>query len=479
MRIAGRAERLPRTVWWLVLARAVNRLGAFSLGFLTVLISTEFGAGAVTAGLVSAAFGLATIPSRLLGGVLADRLGRRRTIVAGLAGCALAQAGIAASGSVAMLAVFAVLLGLVFEIYEPPSQAMIADAVRPAQQAQAFSLFNTALAVGGMGAGLIAAGLGRWDLRWLFVVDAVTCVACAIVVRLVLPADHPARRPPAALPSPTPRTTPPPHSHAPPDPKGRPPTDATPHPESPPHTDAAPHPESPFHADDPPHPEGRPHIDDPPHTEGPFEVEDPAVVGGSAWRDRSLLVLLVSGTLLALIYMQVMMALPLALVRRGLPAADAGLLSTVSAVVMVLCQPLLRWTAPLSHHAAMVAGYLLLAAGLAGYAVADGLPGHLAATVVWSAGDLLMFGRSYAMVVSIAPEDARGRYLSIFGTSWGFATVLAPLSSTQLLERAGPAGLWGGLALVCLVLAAAQLTVVRPLLRRQAARSAVPGLVTR
>ncbi|MEV4170618.1 MFS transporter [Nonomuraea sp. NPDC049709] len=473
MRIAGRAERLPRTVWWLVLARGVNRLGAFSLGFLTVLISTEFGAGAVTAGLVSAAFGLATIPSRLLGGFLADRLGRRRTIVAGLAGCALAQAGIAASGSVAMLAVFAVLLGLVFEIYEPPSQAMIADAVRPAQQAQAFSLFNTALAVGGMGAGLIAAGLGRWDLRWLFVVDAVTCVACAIVVRLVLPADHPTRHQPASLPSPTPRTTPPPHPDDPPGPK------------APPRTDAAPHNEGPPHAGGPPHPQGQPHVDDPPHTgsaphtEGPFQVEGPAVAGGSAWRDRSLLVLLVSGTLLALIYMQVMMALPLALVRRGLPAADAGLLSTVSAVVMVLCQPLLRWTAPLSHHAAMVAGYLLLATGLAGYAVAGGLPGHLAATVVWSAGDLLMFGRSYAMVVSIAPEDSRGRYLSIFGTSWGFATVLAPLSSTQLLEHAGPAGLWGGLALMCLLLAAAQLTVVRPLLRRQAARSGAPGLVTR
>jgi MFS family permease len=385
------AGRLPRTVWWLVLARAINRLGAFSIGFLTVLITSDFGVGVVAAGAISAAFGLATIPSRLLGGVLADRFGRRRTIVAGLVGCALAQAGIAVSGSVAMVAVFAVLLGLVFEIYEPPSQAMIADAVRPAQQAQAFSLFNTALAVGGMGAGLIAAGLGRWDLRWLFVADAVSCLICAAVIRLVLPADPP----------PAPR------------------------------------------------PAG-----------------GQAAGRGSAWRDRRLLVLLLSGTLFAVIFMQVGMAMPLALVRRGLEAADAGLLSAVSAVVMVLCQPLLRWTAGLSHHAAMTSGYLLLATGLAGYAAADGLPGHLAATVVWSAGDVLMFGRSYALVVDIAPRDARGRYLSVFGTCWGFATVLAPLCGTQLLERAGPGGLWGGLALACLLLAAAQLTVIRPLLRR-------------
>ncbi|GAA1646697.1 MFS transporter [Nonomuraea maheshkhaliensis] len=384
----------PRTVWWLVLARAINRLGAFSLGFLTVLITTGFGADTVTAGLVSAAFGVATIPSRLLGGVLADRFGRRRTIVAGLAGCALAQAGIAVSGSVAMVAVFAVLLGLVFEIYEPPSQAMIADAVRPERRAQAFSLFNTALAVGGMGAGLIAAGLGRWDLRWLFVVDAVTCLACAVVIRLVLPADPPVRR----------------------------------------------------SASSP-------------------KAED----AGAVWRDRSLLVLLASGTFFALIYMQVVMALPLALTRRGLEAADAGLLSALSAVVMVLCQPLLRRTAALSHHAAMTCGYLLLAAGLAGYAASDGLPGHLAATVVWSVGDVLMFGRSYALVAGIAPDHARGRYLSVFGTSWGIATVVAPLCSTQLLDRAGPAGLWSGLAFTCLLLAVAQLTVIKPVLVRNAA----------
>ncbi|TYB64932.1 MFS transporter [Nonomuraea sp. PA05] len=380
---------MPRTVWWLVLARAINRLGAFSVGFLTVLITTEFGVSAVAAGAVSAAFGLATIPSRLVGGVLADRLGRRRTIVAGLVGCALAQAGIAVSGSVAMAAVFAVLLGLVFEVYEPPSQAMIADAVRPERQAQAFSLFNTALAVGGMGAGLIAAGLGRWDLRWLFVADAVSCLLCAIVIRLVLPADRPA------------------------------------------------------------------------------PVTARVRNEGSAWRDRGLLVLLLSGTLFAVIFMQVGMAMPLALASRGLEAADAGLLSAVAAVVMVLCQPLLRRTAALSHHTAMTCGYLLLAAGLAGYAVSDGLPGHLAATVVWSAGDVLMFGRSYAVVVDLAPRHARGRYLSVFGTCWGFAAVLAPLCGTQLLERAGPEGLWGGLALACLLLAAAQLTMIKPLLQRQ------------
>jgi MFS family permease len=182
--------RLPRPVRILAGARAVNQLGAFSLAFLTVLMSRDLGASLGTAGAVSAMFGLATIPSRLLGGHLADRLGRRRTIIGGLAGCAAAQLGIAAAPDIAVAAGSAVLLGFAFELYEPPSQAMIAEATVPEQRALAYSLLTTALAVGNMGAGLIAAAVGRSSLRWLFVVDAASCLCCALIVYVGLPAGQ-------------------------------------------------------------------------------------------------------------------------------------------------------------------------------------------------------------------------------------------------------------------------------------------------
>jgi MFS family permease len=382
-------QGLPRSVRLLIVARAVNRAGAFSLSFLTVLIADEFGASAVTAGLISSAFGLATIPSRLFGGLLADRLGRRRTIMLGLTGCALAQGGIAASGSLAAVAVFAVLLGLVFELYEPPTQAMIADSVGTADRTRAYSLFNAALAAGGMGAGLIAAGVGRWDLRWLFVVDALTCLACAIILRIVLPADRPGIRPSPATSS----------------------------------------------------------------------------ARLSAWRDPALIAMLACGTLFATVYMGIMVALPLSLPHRGLEAADAGILFTVSAVTTVGGQPLLRLraVAALSAPAALALGSVLMAMGLAGYALAHTWPVFLAATVVWSIGDLFMVGRAYAVVVEVAPKNARGRYLAAYGTSWGIATFAAPVASTQLLERSGAGGLWAAMACVCLVLAVAQISI-KPLL---------------
>lgn len=383
----------------LIGARAANRLGAFSLPFLAVLITARYDASPATAGLVVAVFGLATIPSRLAGGRMADRFGRRRTMVAGLVGCAVAQAGVAAAPSLAVVVGFAVLLGLVFELYEPPSQAMIADAVGEDARVRAYSLLNAALAVAGLAAGALAAGLGRWDLRWLFVADAVTCLLCALVVHGALPADGPRAG-------------------------GR--------------------------------GDGRAAV--------------------APWRDRTLLAMLATGTLFALVYLQIALMLPLALAHRGLQPADAGLLLGVSALAVVAGQPLLR-LGPLSGRSAppvFAAGGLLMAAGLAGYAVAGSLRGYAVATVVWSLGDLLLVGRALAVVAGLAPPGGTGRYLAVYGTAWGIAAVAAPLLGTQLLDRAGVAGMWSVLAGLCVVLAVVQPAVVRAATARRPDPSAAP-----
>ncbi|NGO79974.1 MFS transporter [Streptomyces sp. YC504] len=402
---------MPRAVRLLIVARAVNRLGAFSLSFLTVLLTSEFGAGAAVAGWTGAAFGLATIPSRLIGGRLADRIGRRRTIVAGLTGCALAQLGLAAAGTLTAAICCAVLLGLVFEIYEPPSQAMIADVVAPSEHVRAYGLLNAALALAGMGAGLMAAGLGRWDLRWLFAADALTCALCALTVHLVLPADH---RGAAGAGSGGVAVS------------------------------------------------GEGGVPERADVSGEIAVPAGAAVI-APWRDRALLLMLGTGTLFAVVYLQIMMTLPLAMSHEGLRSADAGLLFTVSALTLTAGQPLMRRRplSTLSTPAAFCTGYLLLALGLAGYALAPTLPGYLAATVLWSAGDLLLVGRAYAIVAALAPPGGKGRYLAAYGTSWGIAGIAAPLAGTQLIAYAAPSGLWTTLALGCLLLAALQPALLR------------------
>lgn len=186
---------LPRTVRALVAARAVNRLGAFALPFTAAILVEDFATSVTTAGLVVASFGVATIPSRLAGGILADRWGRRPTMLLGLVGCAVALLAFAGSPTLLAAAASITLLGLCFELYEPPSQAIVADLCPPEQRPRAFSLLGTALAVAGVAAGLLAAALAAVDLRWLLVADAASCLAAAGVVAVVVPSGGPGPAP--------------------------------------------------------------------------------------------------------------------------------------------------------------------------------------------------------------------------------------------------------------------------------------------
>jgi len=402
VRIGPTRTPVPRQVRLLVAARAVNQLGAFSLAFLTVLLCRAFGASLAAAGGISAAFGLATIPGRLLGGRLADRLGRRRTILLGLLGCAAAQLGIATAPGLATAAVWAVLLGLAFELYEPASQAMIADATAPADRASTYGLLATALGLANLGAGLVAAIVGRSDLRWLFVVDAATCLGCAMIVRLGLPADRTARSPAA------PRV-------------------------------AAP---------------------------------GPAARGPSAWRDVALLAVTAAGTVFALIYMTMLVALPLSLAAGGIDPASAGLIMAASTLTLVLARPLLRTTpvASLTHRAACAAGFLLLGIALAGYVLAHSLAAFLAPTAAWSIGSMLLMGRTFVVVSGLAPPGATARYLAVYGLSWGVATTAAPVLATLMIASLGPAALWAAASALCFLMA-----VLQPWLLRARPASAAVG----
>jgi hypothetical protein len=76
-----------------------------------------------------AGFGAATIASRLAGGWLADRIGRRATIVTGLVMTAVAQLVLTGAPNLVAAAVAVAFLELAFETYEPPSQALVVDVV--------------------------------------------------------------------------------------------------------------------------------------------------------------------------------------------------------------------------------------------------------------------------------------------------------------------------------------------------------------
>ena len=76
---------LPREVWVLFIGAFVNRLGTFVLPFITLYLTSR-GYSVPQAGLGLAGYGLGAIGAQAVGGLLADRIGRRNTIVLSMLG---------------------------------------------------------------------------------------------------------------------------------------------------------------------------------------------------------------------------------------------------------------------------------------------------------------------------------------------------------------------------------------------------------
>src|SRR5258705_2619899 len=81
---------LPRGAWILFFGIFLNKFGTFVVPFLAIYM-TGLGYSAAQAGLAIAAYGVGTLGACLLGGHLADRFGRRKTIVLSMFSAALAM----------------------------------------------------------------------------------------------------------------------------------------------------------------------------------------------------------------------------------------------------------------------------------------------------------------------------------------------------------------------------------------------------
>ena len=178
---------LPREVWVLYLGAFVNRLGTFVLPFITLYLHTVRHYSVPKAGLGLAAYGVGAIAAQGVGGLLADRLGRRNTIALSMAGgSALTLSLVWITGLWAIVGVV-LLLGFVGELYRPASSALIADLVAPQARVAAFSGYRMGLNIG-WACGLALGGLlAEHSFTLLFIGDAISSLGFATIALTRLP----------------------------------------------------------------------------------------------------------------------------------------------------------------------------------------------------------------------------------------------------------------------------------------------------
>ena len=179
-------RELPRAAWLLVAGSFVNRFASFAVVFL-VLYLTRRGISPARAGLAVAVWGVGEVLASLIGGHLADRVGRRNTIVLSMFSSAATVLALSQVHSYGAILPLAFLAGLATEMYRPAGGALVADVVPEGQRVSAFALLRFAVNLAIAGGAAVAGLLANHSFFWVFLSDAGTSVAFGILALVALP----------------------------------------------------------------------------------------------------------------------------------------------------------------------------------------------------------------------------------------------------------------------------------------------------
>jgi MFS family permease len=173
---------LPRTFWLLWAGTIVNRLGGFVVPFLTLYLTGPRGLPIGQAALMVSLFGGGSFVASLVGGDLADRLGRRPVMLLSFLAAPAAMLAVGLARSVAWIAVATLVLGFFTDLYRPAVSAAITDMVPAADRPRAFGYIYWAINVGAAIAPAAAGLLAQTNYLLLFVGDAVTTFLFGLIV---------------------------------------------------------------------------------------------------------------------------------------------------------------------------------------------------------------------------------------------------------------------------------------------------------
>lgn len=382
---------LPREFWWLWTSTLVNRLGAFVATFMALYLTLDRGYSASYAGLVAALHGLGGVVSSLGGGVMADRLGRRPTLLVAQAATAAFVALLGFVHDPVAIAGVAFLVGMASNASRPAVQAMMADIVRPEDRVRAFSLnywaINLGFAVSSTAAGFIA------EFSYLagFLIEAGMTALCAVVVFLKVPESRPAAE------------------------------------------------------------------------SGAKEAGDDVGLG-TVLRDGRFMGVVGLSFLVALIFQQGSIGLPVAMGDAGFTPADYGVAIAVNGVLIVALQiPVTRFIEHRDPKRLLVVSSLLAGYGFGLTAFAGSVGVFILTVCVWTLGEMLNAPTQTGLVVRLSPVRGRGRYQGMYTLSWSLAALVAPLMSGLVIDRFGAEWLWGLCAVIGTVAAVGYAALMRRL----------------
>ncbi|WP_037804773.1 MDR family MFS transporter [Streptomyces sp. NRRL F-5135] len=386
----GRAVResvsgLPRAFWWLWTSTLVNRLGAFVATFMALYLTLDRGYSAAYAGLVASLHGLGGVISSLGAGVMTDRLGRRPTLLIAQSATAVSVALLGFMRDPLAIAGVAFLVGMASSASRPAVQAMMADIVRPEDRVRAFSINYWAI---NLGFAISSAGAGfiaQYSYLAGFLGEAALTLVCAVLVYLKLPESRPERETAGEAPGGT----------------------------------------------------------------GAGKGAGPEAGLGTVLRDGRFMGVVGLSFVVALIFQQAYVGLPVAMGADGFTSAEFGAAIAVNGLLIVVMQiPVTRFIQHRDPRRLLIVSSVLAGYGFGLTAFAGSLAVYALTIVVWTLAEIVNAPTQTILVVRLSPTQGRGRYQGVYTTSWAVASLVAPLMSGFVIDRFGAAWLWAACAVL-------------------------------
>jgi MFS family permease len=178
---------LSPVFWYLWAGTLVNRLGSFVMPFMSLYLTQGRHLSVADAGLIVSLYGVGSGLAGPLGGALADRIGRRSTLLLALGVGGLGTMGLGFVRPLWGIALLTFAVGLVTDLARPAVFAAVTDVVDPEQRPHAFGLLYWAINLGFSLALVLAGFLAMHGYLLLFVGDGLTTLAYAVIVFLRVP----------------------------------------------------------------------------------------------------------------------------------------------------------------------------------------------------------------------------------------------------------------------------------------------------
>lgn len=396
------AGGLPTTFWYLWTGTLVSRLGSFVMIFMAIYLTSERHFTQTQAGLVIGLFGAGSALGVMVGGVLADRWGRRPTLLTAQVGAATMLLVLGFARDRWTITLGAMVLGFFMDGSRPAFQAMMVDVVPERDRLRAFSLNYWAINLGFAFAAVLAGLAAQANFLLLFIVDAsTTLITAAIIFAKVRETRRPqgfARR---------------------------------------------------------------------------RDTSAPRAGLHTVFADRVFLGFVLLNLLTAVVFLQHISMLPIAMGQDGLSPSTFGLVIALNGVLIVGGQLFVpKVIRGRDRSRTLAVASLVTGLGFGLTAVADVAWLYAVTVLIWTIGEMLTSPSNATLLAELSPAATRGRYQGVFSLSWSAAAFLAPTLGGYVMEHAGNAALWLGAAGVAGAVAIGQVLSGPARERRMAALAA-------